>query len=68
MSKKLINSVSSCVDESIEGFVTANPGVCQLQGHRVILRSDFENVKANGRVAILTGGGSGHEPAFGGKS
>eukprot|EP00079_Xenopus_tropicalis_P024687 XP_012817609.1 PREDICTED: triokinase/FMN cyclase isoform X2 [Xenopus tropicalis] len=35
-----------------------------LQGHRVILRADFEGVK--GKVALLSGGGSGHEPAHAG--
>lgn len=64
--KKLINSVKDCVDESLEGVVAVNPGLRKLRGHRVIVRSDLEDYVASGKVAILTGGGSGHEPAFSG--
>ncbi|XP_078077365.1 triokinase/FMN cyclase-like isoform X3 [Mustelus asterias] len=32
-----------------------------LQGHRIVIRSDLKNIK--GKVALLCGGGSGHEPA-----
>lgn len=62
--KKLINSVDSCVDEALCGLVRANGGLALLQGHRVVLRSDLDRLK--GKVALLSGGGSGHEPAHGG--
>uniref|UniRef100_A0A7N6A793 Triokinase/FMN cyclase n=1 Tax=Anabas testudineus TaxID=64144 RepID=A0A7N6A793_ANATE len=62
--KKLINSVDSCVDEAVCGLVRANGGLSLLKGHRVVLRSDLENLR--GKVALLSGGGSGHEPAHGG--
>uniref|UniRef100_A0A7N6A5E3 Triokinase/FMN cyclase n=1 Tax=Anabas testudineus TaxID=64144 RepID=A0A7N6A5E3_ANATE len=61
---KLINSVDSCVDEAVCGLVRANGGLSLLKGHRVVLRSDLENLR--GKVALLSGGGSGHEPAHGG--
>uniref|UniRef100_A0A665VRU5 Triokinase/FMN cyclase n=1 Tax=Echeneis naucrates TaxID=173247 RepID=A0A665VRU5_ECHNA len=64
MSKKLLNSVASCVDEALCGLVRANGGLSLLKGHRVVLRSDLDNLK--GKVALLSGGGSGHEPAHGG--
>ncbi|NXC60380.1 TKFC cyclase, partial [Aleadryas rufinucha] len=35
-----------------------------LQGHRVVLRDDLPAIR--GRVALLSGGGSGHEPAHAG--
>uniref|UniRef100_A0A4W6CAQ4 Triokinase/FMN cyclase n=1 Tax=Lates calcarifer TaxID=8187 RepID=A0A4W6CAQ4_LATCA len=64
MTKKLINSVDSCVDEALCGLIRANAGLSLLQGHRVVLRSDLDNLR--GKVALLSGGGSGHEPAHGG--
>ncbi|XP_051885113.1 triokinase/FMN cyclase-like isoform X2 [Pristis pectinata] len=35
-----------------------------VQGHRIVIRSDLKNIK--GKVALLSGGGSGHEPAHAG--
>ncbi|XP_055988034.1 triokinase/FMN cyclase isoform X1 [Sorex fumeus] len=60
-SKKLVNSVEGCADDAFAGMVACNPGLQVLQGHRVALRADLDSLK--GRVALLTGGGSGHEPA-----
>ncbi|XP_013866047.1 triokinase/FMN cyclase [Austrofundulus limnaeus] len=62
--KKLINSVDSCVDEALCGLVRASGGLSLLKGHRVVLRSDLDHLK--GKVALLSGGGSGHEPAHAG--
>lgn len=62
--KKLINNPEKVVDEALEALVSTNPGVNIIENHRVIVRSDLENVKD--KVAILCGGGSGHEPAFAG--
>ncbi|XP_077177242.1 triokinase/FMN cyclase isoform X1 [Paroedura picta] len=63
-SKKLLNTVLSCADDALAGIVACNPGLQLLQGHRVALRSDLENVE--GKVALISGGGSGHEPAHAG--
>lgn len=43
----------------------ANGGLSLLKGYRVVLRSDLDNLK--GKVALLSGGGSGHEPAHAGR-
>lgn len=64
-SKKLLNSVEGCADDTLAGFVACNPDLQLLQGHRVALRSDLDSLK--GRVALLSGGGSGHEPAHAGE-
>ncbi|XP_043953471.1 triokinase/FMN cyclase isoform X2 [Gambusia affinis] len=64
MEKKLINSVDCCVDEALCGLVRASGGLALLKGHRVVLRSDLDSLK--GKVGLLSGGGSGHEPAHGG--
>ena len=63
-SKKLINNVDTLVDEALESIVSSNPFVRLIENHRVIVRADVENLKH--KVAILGGGGSGHEPAFAG--
>uniref|UniRef100_A0AAQ5Y3N3 Triokinase/FMN cyclase n=1 Tax=Amphiprion ocellaris TaxID=80972 RepID=A0AAQ5Y3N3_AMPOC len=63
-SRKLINSEDSCVDEALWGLVRATGGLSLLRGHRVVVRSDLQSLK--GKVALLSGGGSGHEPAHGG--
>nr|XP_054367861.1 triokinase/FMN cyclase isoform X3 [Mirounga angustirostris] len=63
-SKKLVNTVAGCADEALAGLVACNPNLQLLHGHRVALRSDLDSLK--GRVALLSGGGSGHEPAHAG--
>ncbi|KAM7366533.1 hypothetical protein PAMP_015968 [Pampus punctatissimus] len=62
--KKLINSAEGCVDEALSGLVRASGGLSLLRGHRVVLRSDLDTLR--GKVALLSGGGSGHEPAHAG--
>ncbi|CAH2326212.1 triokinase FMN cyclase isoform X1 [Pelobates cultripes] len=64
VSKKLLNSVPGCVDDALRGLISCSPGLRVLQGHRVVLRADLERIK--GQVALLSGGGSGHEPAHAG--
>nr|XP_020021101.1 triokinase/FMN cyclase isoform X2 [Castor canadensis] len=63
-SKKLLNSVVGCADDALNGLVACNPQLQLLEGHRVALRSDLDSLK--GKVALLSGGGSGHEPAHAG--
>ncbi|XP_051885659.1 triokinase/FMN cyclase-like [Pristis pectinata] len=63
-SKKLINSVEHCVDDALDGLVACNVGMQLVEGHRIVVRSDLKNIK--GKVAVLSGGGSGHEPAHAG--
>ena len=65
-SKKLINSVDRCVDECIAGLVSINPGLRQVDGHRVVVRADIDSVIQSGKVTVMCGGGSGHEPAHAG--
>ncbi|XP_048805547.1 triokinase/FMN cyclase [Lagopus muta] len=62
--KKLVCSVASCAEDALAGLVACNPGLQLLRGHRVALRSDLAALR--GRVALLSGGGSGHEPAHAG--
>lgn len=65
-SKKVINDPSAVVDEALDGVVLSNKNVQLLQGHRVLIRRDIRSVRERGLVALISGGGSGHEPAHGG--
>ncbi len=64
--KKLLNQVADVVPQMLEGLVDANPGLAVLAGQTVVLRSDHPEVASRGEVAIISGGGAGHEPAHGG--
>ena len=64
--KKLINDVSAVVPEMLGGLVALNPGLALLQGGSIVVRSDAAEAAARGEVALISGGGSGHEPAHGG--
>ena len=63
--KKLINHPSNVVEEMLQGLQVLHPGSIRLSGHKVMLRSDAEQVRDR-QVAIISGGGSGHEPAHAG--
>ncbi len=62
--KKLINNPEVVVEEMLEGIVKAHPDyVRQVEGFNVLVRA---NAPVNGKVALISGGGSGHEPSHGG--
>ena len=63
--KKFINQPEHVVEEMLQGFTLLHPGSARLTGHSVIVRADAEQVRDR-QVAILSGGGSGHEPAHAG--
>jgi len=58
--KKFINDPNTVVDEMVDGYVMAN-GLRLLDEARVIARAD---APVKNKVGIVTGGGSGHKPAF----
>ncbi len=61
MIKKAINDPERIVDEVIEGVVFASHGrVVKVPGVHAIMRAHIEDNK----VALLIGGGSGHEPIY----
>ena len=61
--KKFINDVSMVEDQMIQGMVKAYPGYLRkLDCGNVVVRAQ----KKEGKVALISGGGSGHEPAHGG--
>ena len=61
--KKLINEIDNIVDEMLDGMTAAYPNyVKRLEGLEVLVRAGG----SEGKVALVSGGGSGHEPAHGG--
>lgn len=64
--KKLINEVSALVTDMLDGLAALNPHLALLQGSTIVVRADAEAAAARGEVALISGGGSGHEPAHGG--
>ena len=61
--KKLINEIDNIVDEMLDGMTAALPNyVKRLEGLEVLVRAGG----SEGKVALVSGGGSGHEPAHGG--
>ena len=58
--KKFINATDTLLDESILGFAKAHNDIVQLSTEPTFIRRNAET-KA-GKVAIISGGGSGHEP------
>jgi dihydroxyacetone kinase len=63
--KKFINRPENAVEEMLEGLAVLSPGLLRLPGHKVMVRSDVEEIRDK-QVTIISGGGSGHEPAHSG--
>src|ERR687884_1094689 len=62
--KKLINRVEDLVPESLAGLGAAHPDVVKIDAaNRVVLRAGGPK---RGKVGLVSGGGSGHEPLHGG--
>jgi dihydroxyacetone kinase-like protein len=62
--KKLINEPDDVVDEMLDGMTAAYPDeLRRLDGTNVIVRDD---APVDGKVGIVSGGGSGHEPTHAG--
>jgi dihydroxyacetone kinase len=63
--KKFINRPEDVVEEMLQGLVVLQPGSVRLVGNKVMVRADAGRVRDQ-QVAVLSGGGSGHEPAHAG--
>jgi dihydroxyacetone kinase-like protein len=58
--KKIINDPNACASELLEGLVEAYDGEARLVGRGSIVMNHIKP----GKVALLVGGGSGHEPIY----
>jgi len=63
MIKKILNKPGEEVRQMLEGLVMAFPELIELDPK---YNNIYRKCKKKDRVAIITGGGSGHEPAYGG--
>jgi phosphoenolpyruvate---glycerone phosphotransferase subunit DhaK len=61
--KKLINAVDTVLSESLDGFAAAHTDIVALGPERKFLRRAQPR---RGKVALISGGGSGHEPLHAG--
>src|SRR3954469_24550344 len=61
--KKLINKPENVLADALKGVAAAHPELRVDHEHRVIYRA---RPKADGKVGLISGGGSGHEPLHGG--
>jgi dihydroxyacetone kinase-like protein len=61
--KKIVNDPAQVVPELIEGLVAASHGrLRKIEGVNVVVKAEMPQ----GKVGLLVGGGSGHEPVSGG--
>lgn len=63
--KKLINRPDDAVREMLEGCVLLSPATAMLEGENVVIQAQLAEPPSR-NVAIISGGGSGHEPAHAG--
>ena len=61
--KKLINDPADVVAEALRGIAIAHPELRVDHAHRIVYRGD---APVSGKVGLISGGGSGHEPLHGG--
>jgi triose/dihydroxyacetone kinase / FAD-AMP lyase (cyclizing) len=63
--KHFINEKHTIVTDAIDGFLVGQPQLARLDGYpsiKAVVRADWDKSK----VALISGGGSGHEPAHAG--
>jgi dihydroxyacetone kinase-like protein len=61
--KKLINDPADVVADALRGMAAAHPELRIDQENRIVFRGD---APVQGKVGLVSGGGSGHEPMHGG--
>ena len=61
--KKLINAPADVVADALRGMAIAHPELRVDHTHRIVYRGD---APVPGKVGLISGGGSGHEPLHGG--
>ena len=59
--QRIMNDPDYIVDEMVEGFLKNHKDLVEKTANPRVLKSRFPT---EGRVAVVTGGGSGHKPAL----
>lgn len=64
--QRIINDPDNVVDDAIRGYLRASPSLYAATQHSRVLQysKDATDKDATDKVGVVTGGGSGHEPAF----
>ena len=62
--QKIINDPSRVVDEMVEGYLAAYAETVEATSNPRVLK--YKRAPIPNKVGIVTGGGSGHKPAFAG--
>lgn len=60
--QKIINEPQNVVDEMLEGYIKSMADTISKTNNKRVLK--YKNAPTDGKVGIVTGGGSGHKPAF----
>src|SRR5258708_34071892 len=62
--RKFLNDPAAVVKDSLKGLAAAHPDLLRYDvANQIIVRKDAPK---KGKVALISGGGSGHEPLHGG--
>jgi dihydroxyacetone kinase-like protein len=61
--KKLVNDPADVVTEALHGIAAAHPDLRVDHANKIVYRGDSP---VSGKVGLISGGGSGHEPLHGG--
>ena len=59
--QRILNDPDNIVDEMLEGFLDAHADIVERTGNPRVLKA--KNIP-KGKTGVITGGGSGHKPAF----
>lgn len=60
--QRILNNPDNIVDEMLEGFVKNHGDIVKTTEHPRVIAA--KEAPVNGKVGVVTGGGSGHKPAF----
>ena len=60
--QRIINIADQVVEDMLKGFVKAHSDIVSATENKRVIK--YSNAPVSGKVGIVTGGGSGHKPAF----
>lgn len=64
-SKKIYNTLDTFVSDAVDGLLLLNPNLRKIGNYNILVRYDIEEYKKD-HITLISGGGSGHEPAHAG--